>query len=325
MVASLPLFERFPALAQLPRAELGVFPTPVERIHGLLSDHELWIKRDDLSGATLGGNKVRSLEFLLGSVREGDRVLTVGSAGSTHALATALYTQQLGGRTTVMTWRQEMNAEARAVEQRMSSAAQILPSGFAVIALLRALVMRVHEPVHWVPAGGTSPRGILGHVNAGLELASQIESGAAPRPARIVVPLGTGGTAAGLALGLAIAGVRTTIMMVRVVPKIVANRVRVRSLMRRTAAFIASRTGERLALPPLRSMEAHDNYFGGAYGRATDAGARAAAELARTHRLVTDTTYGAKAFAAAMALRGHGVTLFWNTFDGRWLTAESHS
>ena len=305
--------------------ELGTFPTPVERIEGLGGEHELWIKRDDLSGITLGGNKVRSLEFLLGNVREGDHVLTVGSAGSTHALATALYARELGGRTTVLTWRQEMNAEARAVEQRTKTVARVLPSGLAPLALLRAMVMRVREPVHWVPAGGASPRGILGQVNAGLELAAQIESGAAPRPARIVIPLGTGGTAAGVALGLAIAGVRTTIMMVRVVPKIVANRVRVRSLMRRTAAFIASRSGERVALPPLRSMEVHDGYFGGAYGRATDAGTRAAAEMTRAHRLVVDTTYAAKTFAAALALRAHGVTLFWNTFDGRWLSAESRS
>lgn len=325
MVAPLPLFARFPALAELPRAELGVFPTPVERIYGLDGAHELWIKRDDLSGTTLGGNKVRSLEFLLGTVRGGEHVLTVGSTGSTHALATALYSRQLGARTTVMTWRQEMNAESRAVADRMNHVARVVPTRFTVLAFARAMMLRLREPVHWIPAGGSSPRGILGHVNAGLELAAQIDSGAAPRPARIVVPLGTGGTAAGLALGLAIAGVRTTIMMARVVPGIVANRVRVRSLMRRTAALIQSRTGERVPLPALRSIEIHDEYFGGAYGRPTDAARRAAEQLASAHGIIADTTYSAKTFAAALALRGHGVTLFWHTFDGRWLAPGSHS
>ena len=325
MVAPLPLFGRFPALASLPRVELGNFPTPVERITALDGTGELWIKRDDLSGATLGGNKLRSLEFLLGSVRPGERVLTVGSTGSTHALATALYSTQLGAKTTVMTWRQEMNDQARAVAERMRSVAAVSPSGLPVVAFIRAAWMRLREPVHWIPAGGSSPRGILGHVNAGLELAAQIESGASPRPARIVVPLGTGGTAAGLALGLAIAGVRTTLMMIRVVPGIVANRVRVRSLMRRTAALIESRTGERLVLPALRSLEVHDAWYGGAYGRATDAGSRAAAELTRAHGVSADATYSAKAFAAALALRGHGPTLFWHTFDGRWLAGSPRS
>lgn len=325
MVVPLPLLDRFPALASLPRAELGNFPTPVERIAGLDGTNDLWIKRDDLSGETLGGNKVRSLEFLLGRVRSGDRVLTVGSTGSTHALATALYSTQLGAKTTVMTWRQEMNDQARAVAERMRKEAQVSPSGLALITFIRAALVRLREPVHWVPAGGSSPRGVLGHVNAGLELAAQIESGEAPRPARIVVPLGTGGTAAGLALGLAIAGVRTTLLMIRVVPSIVANRVRVRSLMRRTAALIESRTGQRIGLPALRSMEVHDAWFGGAYGRATEAGTRAAAELMRAHGVAADATYSAKAFAAALALRAHGPTLFWHTFDGRWLAGSPRS
>jgi 1-aminocyclopropane-1-carboxylate deaminase/D-cysteine desulfhydrase-like pyridoxal-dependent ACC family enzyme len=325
VVAPLPLFVRFPALAELPRAELGVFKSPVERIRGLESDREIWIKRDDLLGNAIGGNKVRSLEFLLGPVRSGEHVLTVGSTGSTHALATALYSRQLGARTTVMTWRQEMNAEANAVANWMKDVAQVIPSRFTVFAFARAMLLRLREPVHWVPAGGSSPRGILGHVNAGLELASQIDRGIVPRPDRIVLPLGTGGTAAGVALGLAIAGVRTTIVMARVVPRIVANRVRVRSLMRRTAALIQAKTGERVSLPPLRSMDVVEDQFGGAYGRATDAGTSAARELARTHRVVADTTYSAKAFAATLALRGQGVTLFWQTFDGRWLAAGLRS
>ena len=72
--AALPLLRRFPALAQLPRAALGAFPSRVERLR--VGGAWLWVKRDDLDAPMGGGNKVRSLEFLLGGVRAGDTVIT---------------------------------------------------------------------------------------------------------------------------------------------------------------------------------------------------------------------------------------------------------
>jgi D-cysteine desulfhydrase len=316
----LALFARFPALADFPRVALGAFPTPVERVDGLPGAPDFWIKRDDLSGHAFGGNKVRSLEFLLSSVRPGNHVLTVGAEGSTHALATAIYAAQLGADTTVVTWRQVMNDDARDVAARMRSLARVVGARFTVVGMLRAMFMRLHEPFVWVPPGGTSPRGMLGHVNAGLEVAAQIERGEMPRPANVVIPLGTGGTAAGVALGLAIAGVRTNIVMARVVPRIVANRVRVRSHMRLTAELIEKRTGERVVLPALRTMEVVHEQYGGAYGRATEAGRRAGTLLSEARQITTDATYSAKALAAALALRSSGPTLFWHTFDGRWIS-----
>ena len=56
------------------------------------------MKREDLSSDVLGGNKVRSLEFLLGGVVEGDTVLTLGGEGSTHVLATAVHAARLGAQ-----------------------------------------------------------------------------------------------------------------------------------------------------------------------------------------------------------------------------------
>ena len=67
----LPLYARFPALAALPRAELGVLRSPVQRLAGDGDDPPLWIKRDDLDAPDFGGNKVRALEFLLGGVGRG--------------------------------------------------------------------------------------------------------------------------------------------------------------------------------------------------------------------------------------------------------------
>ncbi|MGH7720933.1 MAG: 1-aminocyclopropane-1-carboxylate deaminase/D-cysteine desulfhydrase, partial [Gemmatimonadaceae bacterium] len=86
----IPLVARFPALERIPRVSLGSFPSPVER-YVITSGSELWIKRDDLNAPAFGGNKVRSLEYLLARVRPGDAVLTIGGVGSTHVLTTAAH------------------------------------------------------------------------------------------------------------------------------------------------------------------------------------------------------------------------------------------
>src|SRR5437762_9578745 len=113
-----PLVRRFPALERLSRAALGLFPTPVQEMSALAPG--LWFKREDLTADPLGGNKVRALEFLLGGVGIGDRVVTVGAAGSTHALATAVYARRLGARALVFRWPQEMNDAARHVSERIA-------------------------------------------------------------------------------------------------------------------------------------------------------------------------------------------------------------
>src|SRR5262245_25182642 len=88
---SISLVRRFPARTAIPRARLGRFPTPVERLDGFREIDSLFVKHEDLSSDVLGGNKVRSLEFLLGRVGAGDTVLTIGGVGSTHILATAVH------------------------------------------------------------------------------------------------------------------------------------------------------------------------------------------------------------------------------------------
>ena len=311
-----PLFRRFPSLSVIPRVALGHYPTPVEPLAAL--SPSLWIKRDDLGAQPFGGNKIRALEFLLAAVRPGGRVVTVGSAGSTHALAVSTFASALGARTIVGRWRQEMNDSAARVAAKIEQTADEtrvfpVPPGAYLWAWQRA------QGATWIAAGGSTPLGILGHVNAGLELVEQIQAGAAPAPATVVVPLGTGGTAAGLALAFAIAGMDIRVVGVRVVPWIVGRRGRVLRLARRTAALIARTTGVGVPAVGRDAVSVLHEAYGGAYGRETLAAQAAAERLTDAAGVRLDATYSAKAFEVALRLAAREPVLFWLTFDPRLL------
>ncbi|MDQ3949354.1 MAG: pyridoxal-phosphate dependent enzyme [Gemmatimonadota bacterium] len=314
------LIDYFPALASLPRAGLlGALPTPVTP--SALAP-ALWIKRDDLTALPIGGNKVRALDFLLGGLEAGATVLTAGAVGSTHVLTTIVHAKRLGARTSVIRWPQEMNDVARVVARRIEAEADDIHTARSVPgAYWGALRTRAFHDVRWVPPGGTSVLGILGHVDAVLELARQIAAGACPVPARIVVPLGSGGTAAGLALGLEITGLPTRVVGVRVVSRIVANRGRVLRFAARAARLIERRApGARVPRVSPDRLQVAEGYFGGAYGRETSEGRAAAERFRDGHGPTTlEPTYTAKAFAAALATCDGEPTLFWLTFDSRWL------
>ena len=268
---------------------------------------------------------MRALEFLLGGVRPGETVLTLGGEGSTHVLATATHARRLGAATVAVRWPHDMSPLAHRVARLASERATILRRRTVAGAFLTVLRLRLTGRYRFVPLGGSSPLGVLGHVGGALELAEQVRAGVLPRPARVVVPLGSGGTAAGLALGFALADLPTTVIGARVGPRVAVNRVRVGRLLRATAALVARHAGARLppallarAMSPEHFRVVHDVY-GGAYGRPLAAGERAAAILL-PRGLALDATYSAKASAAAIALAAEpGPTLFWLTFDGREL------
>lgn len=321
--ADIPLIERFPALRAVPRARLGRFPSPVQQVADVAQG--LWFKREDLDAQPLGGNKVRALEFLLGPVRGGETVVTVGAAGSTHALATAIYARTLGARAVCFRWRQEMNDTARRVADRMAREfGQTRVYRTVLGAYAHALVARARG-ARWIAAGGSTPLGVLGQVNAALELAQQVKDGAMPQPDRIVVPLGTGGTAAGITLGLSIAELATEVVAARVVPRIVANAAHVRRLVAQTAGLIERLTSSRVKRPGARSIRIVHDVYGGAYGRETAAGIEIMQSCVDRTGIALDPTYGAKALAAAVqiARTQGGTTLFWLSFDGRWMRQES--
>jgi 1-aminocyclopropane-1-carboxylate deaminase/D-cysteine desulfhydrase-like pyridoxal-dependent ACC family enzyme len=308
-------------LSRIPRLELGDFPTPVQRVDlgGERLAGQLWIKRDDLTASPLGGNKVRALEFLLAGIEPGDIVLTAGGEGSTHILTTATYVRALGAELRAVRWKHEMNPSALDIAQRAREiCARVSTARGPISGLVRAhLARRPH--IRWIPPGGTSTLGMLGHVNAALELAAQVLRNKMPHPARVVLPVGSGGTAAGLALGFAIAGMDTMVIGARVAPRIAAGRMRVLTLIARERRYLARLTGERIAsVDPSRVSILHSVYAG-AYGRALPEAEPAAELLARATGVRLDGTYSAKAFAAARTLttQEHGCTLFWLTFDAR--------
>jgi 1-aminocyclopropane-1-carboxylate deaminase/D-cysteine desulfhydrase-like pyridoxal-dependent ACC family enzyme len=157
----------------------------------------------------------------------------------------------------------------------------------------------------WIRGGGAHPRAVVGHVLAALELATQLD---AP-PDTIVVPLGTGGTAAGIALSVAWLGWPTRVIAVRVAPRPIANRWRVVGLARAASRLLSNHALTIRNPQSAIRLEVVDG-LGAGYGHPSPAGERARL-IAAEHGLQLDPTYGAKAFAA-MPVKQRVV--FWHTF-----------
>ena len=298
--------------------ELCTLPSPVERIPG---DGDRWIKREDLNAPVCAGNKVRALEFLLGGLEPGDTVVTTGGKGSTHVLATLAHAARIGVNVVTRRWVHDMNPTAEEVATQIETVSISRVSLNPLVALTFARIRSMQRRHRYIPIGGTSPTGILGHINGALELADQIESGEMPVPSTIVLPLGSGGTCAGMMLGLAIAGL-TSIEVVgaRVGPRVFANERRVRFLMRRTARMIERLTGESPITREGPRLRVVHHVYGGAYGRPLQRSRAAAKVLHDALSLRLDETYSAKAWTAAMDV-ATGPTLFWLTFDPKCLTS----
>lgn len=294
---------------------LGAWPTPLEAQPGLaraLGLHDLWIKRED----RVGGNKVRGLEFLFAGVPPGSVFVTVGATGSSHCLTTARFARAQGYHSAVALFPQPETDHAQQIAAATSDAADLVVHARSLLTLPWA-VLRAWRGAHqlgvgkprWLPGGGAEPRAVIGHFLAALELGTQLDS----PPDSIVVPLGTGGTAAGIALGMAWLDWRTEVVAVRVAPRIVANRWRTQHLAYQASAIL-QRAGlalnERRPKIQIRIVDA----MGRGYGHPTAEGERARA-LAAEYGLPLDPTYGAKAFSLFLQHTGNGERrIFWHTF-----------
>mgnify|MGYP006296031391 FL=1 len=325
------LDQAHPGLNRLPREFLGEFPTPLEHRH---TDRlPLWIKRDDLTHPVYGGNKLRKLEYALGqAISRGHRsVATFGAAGSNHALATAVHAASLGLECTCLLGPQPAGpAVCRTLNRHLTLGTRLVPWGGSRadrLALYRRLFHgpdAAHRP--WIiPIGGSTWHGTVGYVNAAFELAAQIRAGHAPEPDFVYLPLGTMGTVAGLAAGLAAAGLRTRVVAARVVIEKIADEERTRRLGAKTTALL-----HRLdpAFPAVRTaqmnLEVRDEFLGEGYAVPT-AAAREAVEWAAAEPglgldLRLETTYSGKALSALLADAASGrldgrTVLFCNTYS----------
>jgi D-cysteine desulfhydrase len=316
------LFARYPQLAaHIPWLRIGDYPTPVEPLD--LGRADIFIKRDDLTAPLYGGNKVRKLEFLLAAAkaRGAKRLITIGAAGSHHALATTIYGKQLGFDITLVLFPQPLTTHVRDIllqdvahgaELRFTRRMETVPT-----ALFATMLRYRRERAVVIPPGGSDAVGTLGYVNAALELVEQIKAGLLPQPASIVVAAGTCGTAAGMALGFALANVFIRIIAVRITSRIVTNE-RVLLRLIRGAEDRLRRAGgpSGNADRAFGQIELRHEQLGRGYGIATEE-AEAATTILASIGIDVDQTYTAKAAAALLAesARAPGPVLFWQTLS----------
>jgi 1-aminocyclopropane-1-carboxylate deaminase/D-cysteine desulfhydrase-like pyridoxal-dependent ACC family enzyme len=273
---------------------------------------EFWIKRDDLTSPRYGGNKVRKLEYVLGEARAQGKteLLTAGAAGSHHVLATTLFGKEHGFDVRAVLIGQPRSAHAEEnLRAGLSLGLVAHASRDALVPL--ALARRYRRSTYFVQVGGSSVLGAMGYVDAARELATQVRAGQMPMPDIIVVTLGSGGTAAGLAAGLALEGMPTKVLGVAVVgptPLFVSY---THLLARRCLQGEAAKARRALHL------ETTTRWLGQGYAHPTPEGERAV-KIAAEAGVVLDSTYTGKSFAAALALvsrREAGVVLHWNTLS----------
>lgn len=336
---TLDLGREYPELGQkIPRIFLGSFPTPVQPLHrsGMKN---LWIKRDDMSATAYGGNKIRKLEFILAQAqkRHAAHIITFGGIGTNHGLATAIFCEKLSVRCTLLLFWQPVTA---AVKQNLLLMNRFKADTIYKKSLLNAVVSYYilerlkHPAAYFVYAGGSNPEGTVGYVNAAFELKAQIRSGEIPEPDIIFCPLGSGGTLAGLALGLQLVGLRTRLTGVRVTeshlgPFQACTQQTVAKLMNRTYGLLKQRC-PRLPAINIKAPEILHGYIGDGYGVPTKAASNVTRLLKEREGITLDSTYTAKTFAAVFDHCQHqgktaGPVLYWHTYNSIDLTDQARA
>jgi len=326
----------YPRLAdRLPKTCLADLPTPVvERIlNTAKGQRRVVIKCDDVTAELYGGNKVRKLEYLLHRARSrnAQRIATFGAVASNHALATSIYSKSLGFECTCFLSNQAATPSVpRALNMHLQNNTEIVRFAGSRADRVRTLRRHLRNRHVWViPIGGSNWLGAVGFVNAGLELAAQIEAGEIGVPDRLYVANGTMATSVGIALGLTLAGLPTEVQAVRVTEDLFANRQAMRRLMDKTAVLLHALDPSIPAdLAERARYRFRDGFLGDGYAK-TNATTDRAVRIARDELgLTLEPTYTGKAMAAMLhdldqpESSGQSM-LFWNTYNSRPLDAGS--
>lgn len=319
-----PIFEWAPRLREhLPWQALAELPT---RVEPLPMAPNAWIKRDDLSHAEYGGNKIRKLEFIIAEAlaQGADRIVTFGATGTNHGVATAMMCQRAGIDCEILLFDQPDSATVQRNQQLMRhyGAALVFCGSLAkTVARFYLHPARLQRKAYFLFAGGSNVAGTLGFVNAAMELREQVFAQQMPMPSHIVCPVGSSATLAGLTLGFQWLRLPVSVIGVRVAPSHLGPFAActvdsVARLMRQTRRAMVRLSGKPLPEPALPVLL--DDYYGSGYGEASLAGSHAQREFAR-FGYALEQTYTAKAAACFLEITAREVSpvLFWQTFNSR--------
>ena len=291
-------------MISIKKLNLGQFPTPMYRLDNMSRTlgRSIYIKRDDMTGVSTGGNKVRKLEYLLYDAKEkgADVVLTAGGAQSNHAMLTAACCNRIGlksilvlkkrgvqGRVGNLLLNELLGADVRFVD---SDSYDDVYAEMDRIA--DELKKQGHTP-YLVPVGGSVPLGTLGYVDCAKEIFSEaLELGI--RIDRIISTAGSGGTLAGLLLGAMLYGDGCKVTGIAVCDdpfeEITAE------LVNGAAALM----GEKAQIEP-KDVDIL-RYYGAGYAQPSREGLEAITLMAHEEGLILDPVYTGKAFAGLMHL-----------------------
>ncbi len=289
-----------------PRFPLAALPTPLkraERLERALGSPPIYVKRDDLTGFALAGNKARKLEFLLADAleRSSDLMLTGGGPGSNHCQATAAAARTAGLACLLILHGDQPQKEPANLRLARSFGAEVRftwdPDRSSVDRGLeeaaRELRVQGRRPF-LVPRGGATALGAVGYAVALEELDRQLSVDGI-EPGVLVVATGSGGTQAGLVAGTVAAGRRWRVIGASVSRPVEECRDRVLRLARGCADL--------LDWPPAEEHHVHvRDARGPGYGVASPEAAEAARLAANTEGLLLDPVFTAKALAELIAI-----------------------
>jgi L-cysteate sulfo-lyase len=303
-------------LARFPRVRLAHLPTPLELLPNLtraLNGPEIWIKRDDCTGMSSGGNKTRKLEFLLAEAQAmgADLVLTQGATQSNHARQTAACAARLGlachilleDRThkTDPDYTENGNVFLDLLHGATVEHFDSNPDMNGELAKVAARFAADGRRPYAIPGGGSNTTGALGYVNAAIELVTQAND-LGLRIDHVVHATGSAGTQAGLVAGLV--GIHSGVPLLGIGVRAPKEK------QEDNVYKLAAATAEVLGCAGVVRREhvvANCDYVGSGYGFSTPASIEAISMLARLEGILLDPVYSGKGMAGLIDLirKGH--------------------
>ena len=293
-------------LARFPRVFLAHLPTPLERLDRLtkeLGGPEIWIKRDDCTGLSTGGNKTRKLEFLMAEaqVQGADTVITQGATQSNHARQTAAFAAKLGLACHILledrTGSNDANYNTNGnvlLDHLHGATTSKRAGGMDMAAEMELVAQRFRSEgrkVYIIPGGGSNPTGALGYVNCAFELVSQANDRGLVID-HIVTATGSAGTQGGLVTGLKAINAGIPLLGIGVRAP--------REKQEESVFNLALRTAEKLGCPSVVArgdVVADSSYVGSGYGIPREDTLEAIRLFAQLEGILLDPVYSGKGAA----------------------------